>query len=523
METVTLKQYQRIVFLAFAVVTTAIIAMVAQFSVIVAMGEASIRQVFVISSTAMMFMAGLMMYAVSKSRVEIAEVRRMAFLDELTGLINRRHFNRELIKQLKRSRKSKKSTGVLILDLDRFKTINDCHGHDAGDSIIKQFGSRIKSAIATDDTLCRISGDEFSILLRDVQSEEDIYRTGEQILKAMKEPFLYEGRHIYAGLSMGGVIVENGESDASSTMRMADFALMHSKENGRNRMMLFNPEMEAEIRHRGEMEIQLREAIATNALSVRYQPLVNQHGGMVSGVEALIRWTHSEAGEISPGEFLPLAQELALMDKIGEFVLERACTEIGPIGNLRLAVNISPMQFLRDNFVEKIEEIVQRTKFDPNRLELEISQELLAHHADSARAKLSKLRDLGINIALDDFGTGYSGMFFLREFQLDRIKLDRTFVAKMQEVQDGPEMVDNMIGLARTLSGKITIEGIETEDQLAGLQQSNANELQGFLFSKPLTAIELRASKLIEGLEEQAKKNEQEDEGTIERQSRLAG
>jgi len=278
------------------------------------------------------------------------------------------------------------------------------------------------------------------------------------ILKEMEKPFSYEGKEIKTSVSIGAAVVDGNEDTDLAPLRMADYALFNAKEEGRNKVSVFNSEMAAEIKRRQNLEKGLSDAISGDMLTLKYQPFVSQDGSSISGVEALVRWDHAEEGEVFPDEFIPVAQERGLIEKIGEFILERACSEIKPLDDIRLAVNINPSQFTQKGFVKQI--------------------------------------------VLDDFGTSYSSMFFLREFKLDRIKLDRNFVNSMQNEKDGHKIIDNMIGLGSTFSDRLTVEGIETEKQLQTLQQNDVNDLQGFLFSKPLTLEELEASKMIAELKD---------------------
>lgn len=488
---------KRIITLAYVVVAIATFAMVVQFMVLYEIGVASSSQVFVVSATAIMQMSALLILVLQKTRINLKEAENLAYVDELTGLTNRRKFNEILDESLHDCRSNSSKIAVLILDLDRFKLINDCYGHDAGDKVICQFGNRIQSVVDKEAVTCRLSGDEFSVLIKNVNSNDDVHDTCNSILQEMEKPFLYEGKTINTSVSIGAVIVDGNVDTDLSPLRMADYALFNAKEEGRNKVKIFNSEMAAQIKRRQNLERSLSKAISGDMLTLKYQPFVSQDGSSISGVEALVRWDHPEEGEVLPEEFLPVAQERGLIDKIGELILERACSEIKPLKDLRLAVNINSAQFTQKGFVEQVKRVLKKTGFEPSRLELELGQNLLVSKSEKIRTNLQALRDLGVRIVLDDFGTSYSSMFFLREFQLDRIKLDRNFVSNMQHEKDGAEIIDNMIGLGSTFSDRLTVEGIETEEQLATLQHNEANDLQGFLFSKPLTLGELEASKIM--------------------------
>jgi len=484
--------YSRLMWVGLAIFVISALNLLGYYNsvfVVVSLTPEQINQFIGINSA--LLMVGLFTVALMQACHDQVTIRKLAFHDELTGLINRRRFNEIFEGELENCRKNDILLGVLALDLDRFKVINDCHGHDAGDKIIQQFAHRISASIRDHDVLCRMSGDEFCLLANDVTSENDILMIGNRILEAMKKPFIYKGKHIYAGVSLGAVIIENGWEDTDFALRMADFALLRSKELGRSQLVLFDPEMEAKVKRKADLEIKLREALATDKLSLRYQPMIDHDTGTIRGVEALVRWIHPELGKIQPSEFIPLAGELALMDKIGDFVLKRACQEISKYENMRLAVNITSTQFLQESFVDTVAHTLLETKFTPSKLELEIKQNLLSNHTEVAKSKIQSLRELGVRIALDDFGTGISSMKHIRDFELDRVKLDRSFTKAIETRNVDDDFLPNMIGMAASLGTHVTVEGVETAEQAKLLTELGCNELQGFYFSKPLTTDEL--------------------------------
>lgn len=492
------QQNKRIIILASIVILIATFAMFLQFKVLYDVGIANSGQVLVMAGTVIMQMSALLIIVLNKTRDHLETVTNLAYYDELTGLMNRRKFNEILSQKLSYSRENNTKFGLLILDLDRFKAINDCHGHDAGDKVICQFGGKIKKCIGKKAITSRLSGDEFAVIIDDVQQEQDITSVCDAINEEMKQPFIYEGKKISTTASIGAAIVNGTEDQDLSALRMADFALLDAKENGRNRAMIFNQDMAERIKRLHHLEAGLQKAISGNVLKLKYQPFILQKGSSISGVEALTRWHDPVLGEIYPSEFIPIAKDLGILEELGEFILQSACNEIKPLGNLTLAVNISTTQFSHDGFVEQIKRVLEKTGFESSRLELELGQNLLVSQSTKIKSDLQALRDLGVRIALDDFGTSYSNMFFLRDFKLDRIKLDRNFVHNMQNEKDGDSIIENMISLGSTFSDKLTVEGVETEEQLKTLQQSGVNDLQGYLFSKPLTLSELLDSKMLE-------------------------
>lgn len=499
------NQNKRIITLATIVMIIATIAIVTQFMVFYRLGSASSTQVFIITSTAVMQMSALLVLVLQKTKNTLAVVQDLAYADELTGLINRRKFNEILQETLQSNKENNATSAVLILDLDRFKSINDCHGHDAGDKIICQFGERIKRASGKNAITSRLSGDEFAVLVKNSPSNADLTSICENVLEEMKQPFTYEGKKIQASVSIGAAIIENLNNVSMNALRMADFALLNAKENGRNQYSLFNKTMADKINRRKHLEAGLNDAITNKILDLKYQPFVLQEDGTISGVEALIRWDDPFIGEIYPDEFIPVAHELGLIEKMGEFILERACSDIKPLDGLKLAVNISDAQFTHNGFVEQVKHVLVKTEFEADRLELEIGQNLLTSTSDKIKKDLKELRKLGVRLVLDDFGTSYSSMFFLRDFKLDRIKLDRNFVSNMQYEKDGAEVIQNMINLGSSFSDRLTVEGVETQAQHDSLRTSGVNELQGFHFSKPLALNELKASTMMKDHLEQQK------------------
>jgi len=453
-------------------------------------------------------MIATVLWILSQSASDINRVKLLAFVDELTGLPNRRNFNTILEKELLTCLNGKKQVAVLYFDLDRFKIINDCHGHEAGDAVIKVFGQRISDVIRGDDLVARLSGDEFAAIVTDVSSEEDLEKVARRVLAAMKEPILYQGKNLYVGVSIGASVIDDSSVDAVEAMRRADFALLHAKDTGRNQMVMFDPEMAEKIKSKSALESDLREAIRLDQLQIRYQPLINHADQDIVGVEALLRWQHPIKGMISPDIFIPLAEEIGVIDQLGDFVLKKACEDIKPINSMKLAVNVSPMQLLQDGFADVVQNILLQTGFEPTRLELEITEGVLISTPEATSEVLNQLRRIGVRIALDDFGTGFSSMSYLRDYPLDRIKIDRSFIDGMDDSDKSFGFVSKMIELGSSLGMKVTVEGIETEQQMLLMQQSECTELQGFYFSKPLSADELLECELIIAANDQTSKEE---------------
>ncbi|MEZ5870935.1 MAG: EAL domain-containing protein [Nitratireductor sp.] len=423
---------------------------------------------------------------------DMRQVNRLAFTDELTGLANRRQFDFRLNEELARGARSENAIGLLYLDLDKFKHINDSYGHEAGDQVIVSFGQRIKSVLRAGDFLARLSGDEFSAIITNVKSRKDIELAADRIFSAMAEPIQFKQKTIYAGVSIGAAIVEPGTKSGAEALRHADFALLQAKESGRNKLQVFDPGMAESIRSRGVIENDLREAIINGRFTIKYQPLISQKENKVLGVEALVRWIHDERGPVSPSVFIPIAEEIGMIDKLGEFILRRACTEMLDLKQIKLAVNISALQFTQRGFIQKVAQILEETGFEPDRLELEITESVFMSDPQKTREVITGFKELGVRIALDDFGTGFSAMSYLRDFPVDRIKIDRSFISEISNSGKSMNLVSHMIELGSALGLHVTVEGVETEDQLKLLSTSGCNELQGYLFSRPVGLEQLR-------------------------------
>lgn len=431
---------------------------------------------------------------------DLRDVGELAFVDELTGLANRRQFDAHLKSEISRAHRQQVDCAVLYLDLDKFKHINDTYGHEAGDEVIKQFAQRIAANLRGEDFVGRLSGDEFAAVITHVSSSNDIDLVAQRIFASMSKPIRFRSKQIYVGVSIGAAIVEKGSISSDEALRRSDFALFQAKEAGRNNVQIFSPNMEERIRSRGEMENDLREAIANDHFQVNYQPLISQIDRKVLGVEAFVRWVHPERGPVSPSLFIPVAEQIGLIERLGNLILRRACLETLALRPIKLAVNVSPVQFMQPSFVASVREILESTSFEPSRLEIEITEQVFRTDQARTRETIDKLRAIGVRVALDDFGTGFSSMAYLRDFPLDRIKIDRSFISEIESSDQSLSLVSHMIELGSSMGLSVTVEGVETADQLALLKSKGLNELQGYLFSHPLTAEELRSFDLTSTL-----------------------
>ncbi len=435
--------------------------------------------------------------SIGESLRDKERIGELAFEDVLTGLPNRRQFDLQLAKELSRAARHNSNVAIMYFDLDQFKAINDCYGHEAGDRAIVTFGERIRSVVRGEDIAARLSGDEFAVIATEVKNSHAVELIANRVFNVMSEPIEYNGKPIYASVSIGAAVVMGGSVEPKEALRRADLALLQAKAKGRNRLQVFDPEMAEALRSRKILEADVRQAASKDSFYLAYQPLVSECGSSLHGVEALIRWTHPTKGAISPAEFIPVAEDIGLINEIGDFVLRRACIDIGPLDPIKLAVNVSPIQFRREDFVARVETILKETGFSPNRLELEITEGVFISNPDDTAETIRQLREIGVRIALDDFGTGYSSMSYLRDFRLDRIKIDRSFVDQMGASKESRDLVSKMIELGGALGLSVTAEGVETEEQAQILKDSGCGELQGYLFSKPVTADVLLKSAFV--------------------------
>jgi diguanylate cyclase (GGDEF)-like protein/PAS domain S-box-containing protein len=428
-----------------------------------------------------------------RERKEAEErIRHMAHHDALTGLPNRRMFTDRLMQVLARSKRDGTTVAVLCLDLDRFKHVNDLGGHAAGDELLKQVAKRLGDCVRTEDTVARLSGDEFAVIQVGVAHPDGPGIMAERLVKAIGKPFDLGGQQTMIGTSIGIALHPGDGEESEDLVRAADTALYRAKEAGRGTFRFFEAEMDVRLQERRLLERDLRQALAAEQLRVHYQPLADCGGGHIVGFEALVRWTHPERGAISPAQFIPLAEECGLIMPLGTWVMRRACTDAAtwPADKL-VAVNLSPAQFRHADLAREILAILKETGLPPERLELEVTESLLIDDPDRVLATLLILKEAGVRISLDDFGTGYSSLSYLQRFPFDKIKIDRSFVAQMEKNQDSMSIIRAVIALGKSLRIKVTAEGVESEAQLDLLQRENCDLVQGYLLGKPMAKEDL--------------------------------
>jgi diguanylate cyclase len=413
--------------------------------------------------------------------------------DPLSRLPNRLLFTERLDLEINRLGRTDGGVAVLFLDLDRFKDVNDTFGHAAGDELIKQVAERLSELLRGADTLARFGGDEFAIIQTGIRSSADVEALARRVLDSIGRAFSIGDASVTVGVSVGIALAPENGMTHDVLMRLADTALYQAKSEGRNRFCFFERTMDEAIQMRKVVEDDLRHAILRDELTLHYQPLFSADGSTVVAVEALVRWPHAKQGLISPNQFIAIAEERGLVIPLGEWVLRRACQDGKRWPNLRIAVNVSPIQFRHRDFVSGVVRILRETSFNPTRLELELTEGVVVEDADAAEAAMMELRALGVNLALDDFGTGYSSLIYLRRFAFDKIKIDRSFLESMEATGESAILVHSIVHLGRALGLTVTAEGVETKEQHRFLQALGCHQLQGFLFSRPVPPEEIDA------------------------------
>ena len=414
--------------------------------------------------------------------------------DRLTGLPNRMSFDVHLARVLTDRQGADTQLSLLMLDLDRFKQVNDTLGHQAGDALICAVGRRIRSVVGPGVMIARLGGDEFAILATSRERRQDVAAMASEIIAAIGQTFDLNHFKAHVGVSIGIVNASGGNAEPRELVRKADIALYEAKAAGRNRAVVYEEHMNELLQLQHTIEGELREALQhTGQLSVAFQPLIDQRSRKVIGAEALARWHHPKYGQISPARFIPVAENTGLIESLGEFVLRRAC-ELGATAPGRtIAVNISPTQLRNAHFSMQVFDILRQTGMRPTDLELEITESILLDDEHVSAQNLRTFRAAGIHIALDDFGTGYSSLSYLKRYPVDRIKIDRSFVSQLAEGHMSVAITQAIVSLAHAMEIEVTAEGVETEDQAAILGQLGCNTLQGFLFSGGVAAEQITA------------------------------
>jgi diguanylate cyclase (GGDEF)-like protein len=420
-------------------------------------------------------------------------LRHLAMHDPLCGLPNRIFFGERLEAVIDEVHSSNAPAAVLYIDLDHFKDVNDTLGHPVGDELIRNVTLRLSHTLRGGDLVARLGGDEFAVISAVGGDTVKIMALAQRIIDALCAPYSIGGQNIVIGASIGIAIIDRNCAGAADIMRYADMALYRAKNEGRNRACIYDAAMDADLSKRKLLEGDLREAIENNQLRVMYQPIVNKSGEIMTGVEALCRWNHPTRGEISPVEFIAIAEHSGLIVELGAWVLRQALEDGKAWPELTVAVNVSPLQFRRADFAGLVEKTLDDTGFDPARLELELTETVLLGNIDTAEAGMLRLKALGVRLALDDFGTGYSSLLYLRRFPFDKLKIDRSFVLSIEKAADAAAIVHAVVSLGRGLGMKVTAEGVETADQHLFLRAAGVHFMQGYRFGKAATPAEISA------------------------------
>lgn len=421
---------------------------------------------------------------------------QLAFYDPLTTLPNRRFFVDKLSKAVTASKHFGRKSALLFLDLDYFKTLNDTQGHQIGDMLLQQVASRLRGSVRESDTVARIGGDEFVVLLE--QLDEDIAVAvgqtevvGEKVLNILNQPYLLNGNEYISTLSIGVAMLDSQTQTEEDLLKQADIAMYQAKKAGRNMVRFFDPVMQETINSRVALEKDLRKALNEKQFQLHYQVQVDS-AGLPVGAEALVRWKHPARGMISPFNFIPLAEETGLIVPIGAWVLDTACAQLAawqknPVtSNIELAVNVSAKQFNQVNFVEQVREAIARHHINPSMLKIELTESMLVDNINDIITKMNELNAMKIRFSLDDFGTGYSSLQYLKKLPLSQLKIDQSFIRDITSDSSGRTIILTIIAMARALNLEIIAEGVETDAQLAFLRNYGCDHYQGYYFSKPL-------------------------------------
>ncbi len=437
---------------------------------------------------------------VSAARAMALEIVHSAQHDFLTGLPNRLLLNDRLGQAIAFAQRHTKKVAVLFLDLNGFKRINDSLGHPTGDKLLQSISERLVDCVRDTDTVSRQGGDEFVVLLSDVEQPEDAAITAGRMLRAVAETHFIDQHDLHVTTSIGVSVYPDDGQDAETLIKNADTAMYQAKENGRQGYQFFKPAMNVRAVERQSLEESLRRALERGEFALNYQPKINLRTGVITGAEALIRWTHPIRGPVPPRQFIPIAEECGLILPIGNWVLREACkqaqawTDAGlPLGTM--GVNISAMEFRDEHFVEGVFAILKDTGLDPGSLELELTESVLMKGAASTESILKALRARGVRVAVDDFGTGYASLSYLRKFPIDALKIDQSFVRQTTSAPD-TAIVTAIISMGRSLKLRVIAEGVETREELAFLQGHQCDEAQGCYLSRPV--LPQQFAKLLE-------------------------
>jgi diguanylate cyclase (GGDEF)-like protein/PAS domain S-box-containing protein len=437
--------------------------------------------------------AVMVFHDVSMSRALTLKLAHLAQYDSLTDLPNRELLNERLTQAITAAQRHHAALAVLYLDLDRFKHINDSHGHSVGDRLLQSVAHRLRECVRASDTVSRLGGDEFVILLSEITHAQDAAICADKIIQAIAMLCAIDAHELHVTASIGIAVYPEDGIELKTLLQNADSAMYQAKEHGRNGYQFYRADLNSKASERQVLEYGLRHAIPRNEFELHYQPIVNLTTGWVSGVEALLRWVHPALGSVSPDEFISVAEESGLIVPIGQWVLRKACTQFNdwwraglPVSGL--AVNISAVELRSKGFVAGVAAVLAETGTDPNRLTLELTESFIMQDSRATTLVLNALRSLGVQLALDDFGTGYSSLSYVRRFPIDVLKIDRSFVSRLSCDPDDASIVSAVINMGKSLRMRVVAEGVETHEQVEFLKQNGCVEAQGNYFAEALRA-----------------------------------
>lgn len=428
----------------------------------------------------------------SDRKRNVERIRYMAYYDDMTGLPNRTLFQMKLTESLGRAKEEDRVVGICYLDLDRFKLVNASFGREFGDMLLMQVAERLNRGLSDNDFAARMEGDEFALLFCNVQSEKQLLELSRNLLKSIEEPYELKGFPIHITASIGSVTNRQEDDDGYTLIKKADMALVKVKESGKNDCLLYSESWSNSSLERLTLQHEMYRAIQRNEFVLHYQPQYDLESGRMVGVEALVRWNHPLKGMIAPGSFIPLAEESGMIVQIGDWVLEEACRQNkawqdAGLPSIPVSVNLSIRQFVQNDLASKVSAVLDKTGLDAKYLDLEITESMTMDIGHVSRCLLA-LTDLGVGISIDDFGTGYSSFHYLKNFPIDRLKIDRSFVRDIQQDPSDAEIVAAIIAMAHNLNIQVIAEGVETEGQMEFLRKHNCDEMQGYFWSPPVTS-----------------------------------
>ena len=435
-------------------------------------------------------------YAIERKRSE-SKLNYLARYDSLTDIPNRQYLRDQLERATQRALRWQKNVGLLLLDLDRFKIVNDTLGHHYGDELLRATVDRLKASVRPGDLLARLGGDEFALMLEDIDGALDLERVAESVVSCFREGFQIGQRQVSVTASVGVTLFPSDTTDPMTLLNNADIAMYQAKEQGRNNFKFFTPSMHEDILRHHQLETDLKDALARQQFRLMYQPQLSLADHRVHAVEALLRWQHPSRGMVPPDEFISVAEESGQIVPIGLWVLEEVCRQINAwteanVPVPRVAINVSPAQFHQPDFHTQIRDVLRRHRINPDLIELELTESSLMEDTDAVRSCLQALKLIGVRLAIDDFGTGYSCLSYLRRFPIDVLKIDRSFVAELHKSDDDQAICGAIISIAQRLGLDAVAEGIENEQQLAFLARHGCAYGQGYYFSTPLEPSSIR-------------------------------